>query len=182
MWEIIKRFIDKLKLVYFVLLVFISGMIITFLPQKVVEKLSLVDFKNKYQSYISLAVIVSGVLLLILLVAFIYRKIMSSVYSFERRGKKYLTEKMSLDENSLLVQTFYSKENHIFLCTGYIDLTCGIQKGLEYLKIIYRSSSVGANFLSFSYNLQPYVLDFLNNGLARRTIYIQNELIHFKNK
>jgi hypothetical protein len=182
MWETIKKFIDKLKLEYFVLLIFISGMIITFLPQKAVERFLLVDFRNKYQSYISLAIIASGVLLLILLVVFIYKKIIRSIYSFERMGKKYLTEKMSLDENKLLVKNFYNEENHIFGGTGCIPINCGIQSGLEFMKIIYRSSTVSTEGCLFPYNLQPYVLNFVNTGLKRKSIAIQNGFLSFKIK
>lgn len=88
---------------------------------------------------------------------------------------------MSTDEKRLLIEKFYDGDDKTFNMTGYIELNDGRKAALEKMGIIYRSSSV-SYYTTFSYNLQPYVLEYLNQNLFLGKIDIQGTLENYRFK
>lgn len=177
---IIKSIISKLKLGYLIVLLFISTLLLDFLPDYFLKRIDLLSFRNQFHSQISICLLISGVLLLIIVLDKFWNFIKRVINNPTRLFKIFLYKYISLDENSILVRTFYDKNNNQFLTTGYAEISDGIINGLQARGIIYRASTVGAIGFSFAYNLQPYALQYLNKLLYKKKIRIENGFIVFK--
>lgn len=179
--DFIKVIIEKLKLKELFAMIFIGGMIITFLPNKIAEKIQISEFRVKYQTYISLCLIIIGAYYILKIASFILNSILNRVFSNKKIAIKYMTNTMSGDEMALLVETFYDNRNNVFKTTGYIDFSDGRKAALEYKHVIYRSSDVSYGF-DFAYNLQPYAIEFLNRNLRQNNIKIEANSIEYNFK
>lgn len=169
----------KLKEVFAVL--FIAGIIITVLPDAVAIKYGIAAFRDAYQTYISIAVIVIAAFYLLNIITWIFNKVYFKCFGPEHIGKKYLKEIMSPDEMGFLVEKFYDQENRVFRNTGYIDINDGRGAGLKNRHVIYISANA-SYYNSFAHNLQPWAYRFLNENLAKGNIKIQGQHIEFKLK
>lgn len=58
--SIVKTIIEKMKIKEIFAIAFISGLIITFMPDAVAYKLQIMDLRNAFQQYISIGLIVIG--------------------------------------------------------------------------------------------------------------------------
>lgn len=179
--EFIKIIIDKLKLKELFAMVFISGLIITFLPDKITKLVKIYEFKIKYQVYISLCLIIIGSYYILKIVSFILESILNRIFSNKKIAIKYMKNTMSADEMGLLIEVFYDSRNNIFRTTGYIDFSDGRKAALEYKHIIYRSSNI-SDGLSIAYNLQPYAVEFLNKNLRKNNIQIEGNNMRYNLK
>ena len=132
------------------------------------------DFRSKYQSYISIAIIVPGAYYIFSIFNYSMRFVKNKIYSQEKIAIKYMKQHMTADEMSLLIENYYDKINHSFKVSAMIDITDGRKAPLECKDIIYRASNAGY-LASFAYNLQPYALEFLNKNLKEGNIKITQE-------
>lgn len=73
----------------------------------------------------------------------------------------------------LLVEKFYDPVNIRFKTSSLIDIQDGRLAQLLNKKILYQSSRIGDFVYGFSFNLQPYVLEFLNENLRSGRITIE---------
>jgi hypothetical protein len=60
------------------------------------------------------------------------------------------------DEKRILIPYIENKSR-----TQYYEISDGVANGLEIKKILYRASSVGANYTEFPYNIQDIAYDYL---------------------
>ena len=111
----------------------------------------------------------------------IQKVIHNEKYSAKRIAIKYMKEYMSIDEKRLLIEHFYDGNDNVFNMTGYIEINDGRKAALEKIGIIYRSSNV-SYYTMFSYNLQPYVLEYLNQNLILGKIDIQGTKENYRFK
>ena len=171
----IEHLLKQIRVQQFLIYTFVFSLFLTFSPTCLLEYFSLKDFVLNYQEKISLVLFSSVFLLVIIFFAKILKK-----KSIVHLGKNYLKYKMSKQENKLLVETFFDEEENEFFCTGYIAKDCGTQRGFEFTHIIYLSSEVALIGTSdFPYNLQPYILNFLNKNLKNNKLYVENGYIVF---
>ena len=177
--SIIKTIIEKLKLKELFAIIFIAALIITFVPNEWAQKMKIDTYRNTYQTYISLCIIAIGAYYVLHLLGWIKKRIWAKFHNWKRIGTNYMKEYMSLDEMELLMLTFYDANNHIFRSSGTIDCMDGRKAALENKHIIYLASRTGTIIKGFSYNLQPYALEFLNKNLEEGNIRVENnELVY----
>jgi len=177
--DFIKAIIEKLKLKELFAILFIAGLVITFLPSDMADKIKVSEFRETYQTYISLCLIVIGSYYISGIVNYIRKIIWRKFHNAKKIAIKYMKDTMSPDEMGLLIEKFYAKENNRFRTTTYIDFSDGRKAALESKFILYRASSMSQGY-SFSYNLQPYALEFLNENLRRGNIIIESTGFQYK--
>lgn len=180
--EILKTIIEKLKLKELCALLFIATMIITFMPEKWAQQIKICTFRENYQTYISLCMIVIGAYYMLQIFRFIGQWILGRIINRKKIALKYMKEDMSTDEMQLLIEVFYDKTNKCFHTTGQIDLNDGRKAALESKHIIYRSAPISSFYTIFAYNLQPYTLEFLNKNLKEGNIDIRKNSFKYELK
>ena len=148
-----------------------SGMIL-FLPDEIIGKMYMIDFKNKYGFIIGVAFIISISILtigfLISIYKFLYNKY--SNFKFEKNSGKLLD---SLDMyKKAIVYGLYKKDNN----TAVLQLNDGAIVFLEHWMVIQKATNqyVVSNMMNpeFPYFLQPWVVEKLQND--------ENVLLSFK--
>ena len=180
--EIIKSIVEKLKLKEMFAILFIAALIVTFVPNEWAQKMKIDSFRSTYQTYISLCMIVTGAYYILCIVGWIKDFIWSKTHNWKKTAIKYMKENMSPDEMCLLVEAFYDVRNRRFSSSGKIDYSDGRKAPLESKHIIYLASTMGNLLDGFSYNLQPYALEFLNKNLAEGNIQITDNHLSFQLK
>ena len=180
--SIIKSIVEKLKLKELFAIIFIAALIITFVPNEWAQKMKIDTFRDIYQTYISLCMIAIGAYYILCIVGLIKSYIWSKTHNWKKTAIKYMTENMSPDEMWLLVETFYDERNKRFSSSGKIDYSDGRKAPLESKHIIYLASQMGDMLYGFSYNLQPYALEFLNKNLKEGNIQITGNRMSFQLK
>ena len=178
MGEFISTIISKFKIKEIVAILFFSSFIFTVLPNEVLKNLALLEFRNNYKTIISLILILTISYYLFNIMKFLSVLIIRFFFPIHKRGIKYMKKDISPDEMSLIINTFYNKENNSFLSTGYITISDGRKAALENKKIIYLSSQI-SEWDSFAYNLQPYARKYLNKNLKNGNIKIENDKISY---
>lgn len=179
---VIKSIVEKLKLKEIAAMVLIATIIITFLPNDWAQKLGIDVFRNSYQTYISLSMILTGSYYILCFLGWIKNLIWSKTHSWEKIAIKYMKENMSPDEMSLLIEAFYDHANNRFRSSGKIDYSDGRKAPLKSRHIIYLASRMGTMVYGFSYNLQPYALDFLNRNLREGNIHVTDSEFKYQLK
>lgn len=177
---IIKSIVEKLKLKELFAIVFIAALIITLIPNEWARKMKIDTFRDTYQTYISLSMIAIGAYYLLCVVVWIRNYIWRKFHNGKKMALDYMKKYMSPDEMLLLVDTFYDNNNKRFCSSGKIDYSDGRKAPLESKHIIYLASRMGNILEGFSYNLQPYALEFLNKNLSEGNIQITGERISFR--
>lgn len=170
--EIIKAIVEKLKIKELFAVLFIAGICFSLIPSNIADKMKILELRNKYQSLVSIGILIIGSYYILCILQKIKILIYSKKNSPKRMAIKYMKQYMSMDEKRLLIEKFYDRANNIFNMTGYIELHDGRKAALEKMRIIYCSSNI-SYLLSCSYNLQPYVLEYLNRNLKLGNIEIQ---------
>lgn len=171
--DIFKNIFEKLNLKEVSIIAVIFCSFITFMPDNYIEYLNLYQLKEKYQSHISIFLIISFSYLMIRFTLYVGKIILRKLYS-PKRIIKYMIKNMSAEEMGLLIKVFYDKRFNKFITTGTISITNGLIAPLEFYKIIYCSSQINVESFCFTYNLQPYALNFLNKNLKNGNIDIIN--------
>lgn len=180
--SIIKSIVEKLKLKELFAIIFIAALIITFVPNEWAQKMKIDTFRNTYQTYISLCIIAIGAYYVLLLLGWIKKSIWAKFHNWKRVGIDYMKKYMSPDEMWLLIETFYNDKNERFGSSGFINCMDGRKAALENKHIIYLASRTGNIIDGFSYNLQPYALEFLNKNLYEGNIVINGDRMSFQLK
>lgn len=175
---VIKMIIDKMKIKELFAVTFLAAVIITLIPVRITEQLGIEAFRNTYQTYISICIIVIGAYYIIRMVTWIQRFIMSKIFNARRLAIKHMKTSMTDDEMCLLIEKYYEPSNNIFKGTAMIDISDGRKAALENRLILYRAASVSDGYF-FAYNLQPYALEFLNKNLLQENIKIYKNSFEF---
>lgn len=169
----IKVIIDKLKIKELFAIIFIASLIITFIPTNWAVRIKIESIRDTYQTYITLCIIIIGAYYLFCLVGHIKNFVLGKIFNAKRVAIDYMKKTMSPEEMELLIESFYDRNNNRFGSTGKIEFSDGRKAPLEIKYIIYRASQIGYADI-FSYNLQPYALDFLNKNLKSGRIEISS--------
>lgn len=167
----LKAIVDKFKIKELIALIFVAALILTIVPKDVATKLNILNFKNEYQTYISLCLILTSAYYILNTLKFLWKIITGGIFSWKRTAINYMKRYMSPDEMGLLIQAFYDKENNQFKTTGMIEYSDGRKAALESKHIIYLASTM-SEWYSFAYNLQPVIREFLNKNLNEGNIQI----------
>lgn len=179
--EIVKVIIEKMKIKEILGVAFIASILITFMPYDIANALKLIDFRNKYQLYLTICIIVTGSFYLYKIIKYIILFLANKIINDEKVAINYMKKYMSPDEMGLIVQTFYDARTNRFKSSGIIDLADGRRTPLENKNVIYLASQLGSTY-GFAFNLQPYALDFLNKKLKEGEIAITDKEITWQFK
>lgn len=179
--DFIKTIIEKLKLKELFAILFIATIAVTFMPVELAQKIHIENLRIKYQSYISICMIVVGAYYLFRIICWITKKIRNKVYNPKRIAIQYMKKFMSVEEMGFLIENYYDERNKRFKGTAMIEYSDGRKAGLESKYILYRSSNLG-EWYKFAYNLQPFAQEFLNKNLAEGNIDIQANQFRYKLK
>jgi len=180
--KLLKEIVEKLKLKELFGIVFISALFITCIPTQLATRLSIEKFRSKYQTYITLCIIAIGAYYVLLIMSKIWKIVLSKLYSWKKIAIKYMKDNMSADEMNLLIESFYDSRNKRFASSGNILYTDGRRTPLECKHVIYLASTVGDLLDGFSYNLQPYALEFLNKNLHEGNIKVYGDRWEWNNR
>lgn len=180
--SIIKSIIEKLKLKECFGIIFVAALLVTFMPTEWAQQMKIVEIREEYQTYISLCIIVIGSYYVLLLFAWFKRLIWKKTHCTKRIAINYMKKHMSQDEMLLLIDTFYDERNQRFCSSETIDFMDGRVTPLKSMHIIYLASRVGTIFNGLAYNLQPYVLEYLNRNLLEGNIVITDKEARWKLK
>jgi hypothetical protein len=179
--SILKAIVEKFKLKELIAIIFVTALLITILPPNIATMLNIIKFRETYQTYISLCLILTGAYYIVSIVISIKKFIFRKLNSWERIAINYMKNYMSSDEMELLIKTYYDYENNQFKSSGFIDYTDGCKTALESKHVIYLASQMG-KWTSFAYNLQPSVRDFLNKNLTQGNIKIMHNSFEYNLK
>lgn len=179
--SVIKTIIEKMKLKEICAVLFIAGIIITYMPQDYAMKFSIVEFRETYQTYISVGLIIIAAFYIFSFITWVSEKIFFKFHNPEKIGKNYLKNVMSADEMGFLVEKLYDRESNVFRNTAYIDMSDGRGAGLTSKHVIYLSTNI-SNWNSFAYNLQPWAYKFLNKNLKEGNIVVSGSSVQFQLK
>ena len=184
--DLLKVIIDKFKVKELIGIIWITSLITTILPKNILEYLKIISIIEKYQIYISLALIISSAYYIMNLLRYIGKLLLELIINEKSIAIKYMKNSMSSDEMALLIQAFYDKNNNTFKSCGYINFTDGRKAPLESKYIIYLASNMSNpdvlnhGFCTFAYNLQPYVREFLNKNVRDNNIKIVGNSVQYK--
>lgn len=178
MFEMLKSIIDKLRINEIVSIAFIASLLITFLPKHLADTLKVSQFREDFQIYLSVCLILT--ISYYLYHCLIFVKSLINTFIDKWIAIIYIRKYMSPDEMELLVKAFYDSSNFRFKSTGVINVFDGRKTLLESKKIIYVSSKVGTLHEGFPYNLKSYVLKFLNENLMNGNIKINGQDIFYQ--
>lgn len=175
MGEVVKSIVDKLKIREIIGILFIASLLITFLPDDISAKMNLLDFRENNQTYLTICIIVTGSYYLFTLFRYFGVFILRKIVNDKKVALNYMKRNMSVDEMNLLIQAFYDFDMNRFKSSGKILLEDGRKTPLESNKIIYLASQIGDLLTGFSYNLQPFALEYLNDQLHKGNITITRD-------
>lgn len=143
--------------------IFIASALILFLPNSFIEKLYLLNLKNEYGTYLGLAFILSGSILLVLSTVKAWKKILNK-YENKKLHKarlKYLTE---LDSTKTeIIKEFIEDEKH----TLRLPMNNGPIIELEFYGIISRAGEISPTEIYkgefvIQFYLQPWTIKMIN--------------------
>ena len=141
------------------------------MPVSIVEKLSLLEFKNKYQFVFSICFIILSCHYLASIVNWAKEKI--SVIRFKKHRSE-LIKKLSPEEKKY-VMAFYNKDTKQFGTSSTFNITNAVVNLLEHKQIISRGSNFSVGLTRFSYFLQPWAQEYLNKQLKKGNIVVEKD-------
>lgn len=100
--DIIKTIVEKLKIKEIFAILFIAAIAVTFIPDELAVKLQIEQFRETYQSYISLCLIVIGSYYVLEIINWLKNWVWKKLYNEKRVALKYMKERMGSDEMQLL--------------------------------------------------------------------------------
>lgn len=123
-------------------------------PAQLLELVGVAQLAQDYRPWLGLALVVSGVLLLLRALALVgqgWRR---------HRGKRKLRQRLRrLTEDEKQILRFYVARQ---TRTNYLRFGDGVVRGLEAEGIIYRASTIGSLDAGFAYNIGEVAWDCLN--------------------
>lgn len=177
--SIIKSIIEKMKIKELFAIIFIAALAITFSPSEILYKLKIANFRNEYQEYISICLIVIGAYYCLCIINYIKNYIWRKFHNAKKIAIHYMKNMMTPDEMGLLIEKYYDSVNNMFRSTAMIEYSDGRKAALESKFILYRASSMSQRY-SFAYNLQPYAVDFLNKNLYAGNIEVHEDSFRYE--
>lgn len=180
--NIFKELIKKIPLDFiFGLLLFIT-LFFTFGSNDFLNQLDLLAFKNQYHPAISISLLISAAWFICRMFSFIYKKIIFffSLYL----GKKttiQCIDKLNEEEWNMLISKYYDYEKCRFKKDAFFEINDHYAVTFENMGIHYRMSTLSKFGYLFSYSLQPFVYEILNNYLNRKKLIITKSKLVFKN-
>lgn len=171
-----KEFIDFLKLPPNILaaISIVTGLVL-FLPNKYLEKLYMVDFKNNYGFIISILFLISSAILVIMVTTYIYKKLKNKISDKKLRKYriKYLLE---ANENKMnLIKEFINDSTH----TLTLPMNDGLVIELSHFYIITMAGGTQLvnmgfdNSVNLRYFLQPWVINLINSNAELKEKYLE---------
>lgn len=171
----------KITMIVGVVLLFCSTLL--FVPDDILDIFGLLPIIEKYEGGIGVGFITSISYFVCCLIGFIVGKLKPKISKIFITHKilKYLRNESSKEERTLLYENFYDSSEAKFCLTAMLPFNDGHKAPLEFKKVIYMASnySIGGN-IYFPFNLQPFVLTYLNKGLKNKKVLIENNTIVFK--
>lgn len=171
MKEVIKNIFEKIEFSIIVFTIYLATIFFTIMPVSIVEKLSLLEFKNKYQFVFSICFIIFSCYYLASIVNWAKKKI--NVIRFKKHRSE-LIKKLSPEEKQY-VMAFYNKDTKQFDTSSIFDITNAVVNLLEHKQIIGRGSSLSVGYTEFSYFLQPWAQEYLNKQLKEGHIVVEKD-------
>lgn len=153
---------ELLKLpVKIMLAISIASGVVLFLPNKIITKMYMSDFRDKYGFIIGVVFIISASILIVNCAIEVY-KVLHSMYSKRNINKNTKKLLLNLDEyKRVIVYTLYVQDNH----TNELPLNDGAVIFLEHMMVIQKATTQYAvsNLVNpiFPYFLQQWVIDKL---------------------
>ena len=146
----------KLPLIYISAFLLASSCFI-FVPDNILSELGVVELKTQYRSYIGITFIFSSSIIFVNFIAYIFKKL-------KRKYKNYIWRRIAIKtlrslnivEKSILRDMIMNGTH-----SREIDITGGSHSRLEYHKIIYWTSNLSTIGTLFTFNIQPWVVDYL---------------------
>lgn len=143
---------------------FTTGLIL-FLPEDILSKMYLINFRNKFGFIIGILFFLSVSILIVFILSYIIEKIKNKIktHKYKKRRIEYL---LRIDKSKTnLIKEFIKNETH----TLSLPMNNGSVLELEYLKIISTAGNTQlANYdyddVYLKYFLQPWVLDLIINN------------------
>lgn len=133
----------------------VTGLIL-FLPEKIINVFYLLDFKNKYGSFIGIVFIISITMLFVLIIIWSAKKIIEK-YKSKRIIKMRIKYLKGLDENkTALIKEFIKQKDH----TLNLPTNNGVTVELNSMQVI-----------SFAGNMQPVTFGDIFDG-DENTMYV----------
>lgn len=172
MWEFIGTLIKKINLTLLTTIIFLATLLITYLPNQVILKIGLESFKKDYQMYIGLALVISGLYLILIALGVLWSIGFELIFSPKKIALKYLENTISVHEITWLVKYFYDDEINSFNMAASVSMSDGMRVPLEQKHIIYRSANLSDNRGLFQYNLQSYAISFLEDSIQNGRLNI----------
>ena len=169
-----KDFFDFLKLPPNILFaVSLSTGLILFLPNTILTKMYLVEFKDKYGFFIGLTFVITISILFVFFVSYILKKIINKILEIKLKRKRteYL---LSADKTKIkLIKEFLREETHTLPLPANNGLilelqsynVIGLAGGTQLVDTDYD------NNIYVKYFLQPWVVEIITNNEDLKKIY-----------
>ena len=164
--------------------VFCTALFISFplsiCSEQILESIGIGNIISLYKPYITLICYAS-------IMYFVYRITKNVYVSLNDRVKRHKLilechnklRCLSIDEQNLLIESFYDDDNNRFTLTGYLDLGDGRNKSLSDSGIIYLSSQY-THGVYIAYNLYKNAYKYLNECLEKSKLRIDADLKIFQ--
>jgi len=132
--------------------------ILIFVNDNLLEKIFILDFRNKFSSYIGITFLVSTLLILLYFFIWIHNDI-KKFFDKRKKHKIRLEYLVNLNKEQLkTVAGMYYREGQ---CAN-LDISQSTVHLLESYSIIGRASKMASSGQYFSYYLQPWVVDYID--------------------
>lgn len=169
MKEFWDKVLEKIDLKIIIRTIYIGTLIFVFLPEKYIETLGLLDFKNTWKTVISSAFLLITCYYVAVLIEVIYQKIKDKFLMIKLNE---IMKKLSLEEKQYLVQ-FYNHETKKFNTSNLFNISDAVVNLLVAKTIISRGSNIATEFTTFDYYLQPWAQEYLEKKLKNKTLVIE---------
>lgn len=156
----VEKLLEIIKLApkYLIGLTIVTGILI-FGQNNIISSLGLTSFVSEYRKWIGIIFLLSLCFTIVDLGEFIFKKVNKEIATLKIKhfGIKKL-KNLTPEEKSILGRYIFKETK-----TQNMSLEYGAKNDLEQYNIIYRSSNIGRERTGFSYDIQPWGWDYLNN-------------------
>ncbi|MBD5499428.1 MAG: hypothetical protein HDR11_17055 [Lachnospiraceae bacterium] len=172
---LLANIIDKLKVKEVVTALLITCIVILFVPDKFLETLGIVDWRNGHRTEIGGTLLICSILCLIWIVTWIFNEVRNGDWAAKRVSRAYLKRLISTDEKEFLIKHYFNFDTNEFDSCGKVDMTSGYLAPLTQAMIIYQATRVGHGVNHWAFNLQPDVRLYLNKAVRRGKIVVYRD-------
>lgn len=176
MKELFNKIFEKIEFKVIVMTIYIGSLILIFIPEKFIEMLGLLEFKNAWKTVISSVFLIITCYYLALFFEFIFKKIEKNFINM----KLYkIMKRLSLEEKQYLIE-FYNHKTKKFNTSNEFDISDADANLLVAKNIIARGSNIAIQFSLFDYYLQPWAYEYLEKKLKNKTLIIEEKSFTWK--